>query len=784
MNKLRFLSVLFLLLASVYALRFLKLTTDLEYFLPEGSGESQIDSEVLHALSQSELSRRIVLMVSAVEQRRAIAVAKDLKSELASLPVRLSSGAEVAEPLVAALVHHRYQFISNNPETELPRLFSAQGLSRAVGELKAALASPAAPLVRAGAVQDPLLLSRRALERFANLNTSQLQLVDGVLVTADGTQAVLFATSDAQAFDGHAQTELWSGLEAAFAKVRRRASGPVMIEASALSRFAVAAEKSMRADVTRVGSISSIAILLLLWLVFVRLRYLPILMLPLGVGFLVGTCACQLAFGHIHAMTFAFGSSLIGVCIDYPIHLVNHLVLRDGAKGEGSQSVLVALLLGCVTTVFGLGAMGWGGLPGLREIAVFGASGVFAAFLATVLWLPLAVNDKDEAPPRHRKLAAVFGQGLEVLLRRRVPAYVCLALAAGLCLVGLPYVRWEDDPSKLSVLDPYIEAEDARVRRAALGQEGSEFIVLISHASEQGSLVANDALAAKLDRLVSVGALRGYNSLHNVIWSEELQTRNLTSVKEYLTLERLRAALEHEGFASEAFEPFGENNVDLALPPLRLADLSKDAHSALVAPWFISLSGGRRGLLTRLSGVKDEAALKALVAGMPGARYVNVAEFRANAYSLFRSRMLLLLAVGMVAVGALLAAHYRRWRLVVCSFVPAVLAALSTVGLLALSGQPLNLMHVLGLLLVLGMGVDYGIFLVESLKGRAWLGGPALSISMACASTVLSFGLLALSASPALSAVGQMIGWGVVLSMVFAVASAAVFFRHPEGTPT
>ena len=80
----------------------------------------------------------------------------------------------------------------------------------------------------------------------------------------------------------------------------------------------------------------------------------------------------------------------------------------------------------------------------------------------------------------------------------------------------------------------------------------------------------------------------------------------------------------------------------------------------------------------------------------------------------------------------------------------------------------------LALVLLLGMGVDYGIFLLEHRGDRsAWL-----AIALGAASTLLSFGLLALSSTPALQAFGFTMACGV--SLVWALSP---FFRPSGGPP-
>ena len=90
---------------------------------------------------------------------------------------------------------------------------------------------------------------------------------------------------------------------------------------------------------------------------------------------------------------------------------------------------------------------------------------------------------------------------------------------------------------------------------------------------------------------------------------------------------------------------------------------------------------------------------------------------------------------------------------------PTALAALGTFAALGWLGVPLQLFGVLAQLLLLGFGVDYGIFLLEH-RGdpSSWL-----AVSLGAASTLLAFGLLALSATPALHSFGLSLGLGIGL---------------------
>jgi predicted exporter len=94
----------------------------------------------------------------------------------------------------------------------------------------------------------------------------------------------------------------------------------------------------------------------------------------------------------------------------------------------------------------------------------------------------------------------------------------------------------------------------------------------------------------------------------------------------------------------------------------------------------------------------------------------------------------------------------RTWRVLA----PTAAASILTLALLGLAGQSLQLFHVLALMLLLGIGVDYGIFMQErhGETGHADNDAPWLAVGLSAANTLLSFGLLALSGTPALRAFG------------------------------
>lgn len=765
--------VIVLVLAAICWLR-MAVTTDITYFLAD-EGDARL-AGISRQLAQSELTRTIVLSVQGPGEDLgpALAVARALGAALERHPevawLRTGPGA-IDNEAVHGLYWPRRFYLLDDPEDRL----SAKGLQAAAQALKQELMRPTGALIKRVAPGDPLLLYPAQLRRLEAARAGGLSLVDGQFV-ADGKHALVLLATRSSPFDAAAQGPLQAAIAAAFAEV---ATPGVTLEQSAVARFALAAEGSMRADISRISTVSLLGLLVLFVAMFRSPRLIVLSMVPLVVGVLAALASCLLLFGAVHGLTLAFGATLIGVCIDYSVHLFNHHLLDPprGGPEQSARRIAPGLWLGALTTVAGFAGLAWTSFPGLREVAVFASVGVLAAVLATRFWLPALMPREVRAGRLQRALAAGLQRAVEGLGRRR-GVLLALPIAALLVTaVGLTRLRWIDDLKLLTATDPVMLAEDEGVRARVARMDSGRFIVAIGSgpdlaAAEEAALVVNDAVYELLTAAQAAGELDEFRSLHTFVRSAASQQRSLTALQALELPQRLAAAFTGEGFTAGAFTRFFSDMSEVP-GPLRLADLQGSPLADLVRSFRVELAGSQPtvAVLSLVRGVSEGAALARRLEAAPGSHYFDQSATMASAYGRYRERTLELMLFGLVGVFALVWLRYRRLGLALAAFGPAVLAAGATLGSLALAGVTVGLLHVVALLLVLSMGVDYGVFLAESRADPAGFAATLLSVLVACASTVLAFGLLAMSASPALQAIGLTVGIGVLLSLLLAPAA-------------
>lgn len=759
----------------------LEVTGDITHFLPRGAARD--DVELARRLTTSELTRTMILLVGARDVAQAAAASRAFEEELRADP-RVAAGlqaleggppAGIEEALWTLYHPRRLAFLADDAAGVAART-TTPALGEAAAHLKRQLALPISSLVSRLAPSDPLLVLRGLFERLASARADGIGLEDGRFVTLGAPRAVLFLSTGAPSFDAPVQRPLLAGVQDAFAAVDERFDGGLTLAWTGANRFAVRAEETIEADIRRVSIWSIMGIVLLFVLLFRSLRPAGLTILVVGAGFLLATAVCLALFGRIHGVTLAFGAALIGVSMDYTVHFYCHHALAP--HPDGPRRTLAALwpglALGAATTVVGFVALIVSTFPGLRELAIFAAFGILGALFATRWFLPALVARESPPTALGHAVAAATDTARRAMERRRSVPALLLAAVTMLGAVGLPRVTWNDDIADLNRLDPALVKEDADVRAAVVRYEQSRLVVAIG-ADEDAAFEANDRVARALDDAVAAGELGGFRGVGALLPSAAQQREVDAAVRGDPTLwPRMEAALAAEGFVVEAFRPFRNALLAPAPPPLRYADLSDTPLAPLVRPFRLELGdGGTIGVTTYLHDLRDAPAVARRLDTIAGARLVDVRATLEGAYGAYRSRMTTLLLVGLLAVLALVALRYRDLRRTIAAALPALVGALGTVGLLGLLEVPLNMLSLVALLMIVSMGVDYGVFLAEA-RDDAHVRSTQLAILVAGLSTVLGFGLLALSDHPALFSIGTTSGVGVVFCLLLAPTVGAL----------
>jgi len=780
----------FLLLAmGVFLGLRMSVATDITHFLPAGENADEV--HLARELASGELSRTMVLIIDAASSEAAVQASIAFEAALLATPdvangtARLvaGSGEGIEDAMWQIYANHRCAFLASDADSAR-ELLSDEQLQNSAKELKRQLGTAMSTFLIKAVPSDPLLILPQLFKRFMGARSGGLKLLDGRFLTEKEDGAVMFLTTATSSSDATAIRPLVTGIESAFAQVNEQFDGKLALHQSSTHLFALHAESSIKSDIQRV-SIGSIIGLITLFLVMFRSLRLMLMVLPiLGAGFLTGTSACLLLFGQVHGLTLAFGAALIGVSVDYGVHFHCHH-LHAGIAGNPRQSlrsIWPGLSLGATTTITGFLALIASSFPGLRELAVFAVFGIAAAALSTQLFLPALASHARTTTKTAKAFVSLLRHVWFAPGRSRLALSLPVAAVVVVSAIGLPQLQWNDGLADLNRANPELEANDAAVRSRVVRFEQRRLVVATGVDEEQ-ALQANDQILRALSRLRDDGGVTGFRSLAPLLPSKKTQREVDSTIRNDSELwPRLERAFVSEQFVAAAFEPWRDLIARPAPSPLTFDELAASPLSSLVQPFRFTWSGGV-GFVSFLNELTDEPALRQALGEIPGADLIDIAGALSGAYGNYRERLLQLWLVGLGAVLLIVALRHRAVRPTLIAYIPAILGATGTASILTLCGLQLNMLSLVALLMVVSMGVDYGVFLAEHRRNPNARDATLLAVVLAGASTMLGFGLLALSSQPPLYHIGLTSAVGVLLCLLLAPTVCALSTQDEQSPP-
>lgn len=760
--KPRYAILLWLLLVAVSAWiiwRSPPLNRDLTYFLPRNAAVA--DRILIEQLRSGYPSRLILLALGDADSETLADASERLAETLRADPAfeRIDNGHSLWSDREARLLaEHRYLL---SPAVA-PGRFGAESLRRSLEARWGELATSAGLVTKRLLPSDPTGETLRVLSQLQGQSRPAQR--HGVWFSEDGSRALLIARTRAPGFDLDAQTRAVATIRESFRAVA--GNSPMTLDLSGPGPFSVEINQAITRDAERISALTAAAAGLFLFWIYRSVRFVLLTLLPLGCGALAGMAAVALYTGSVHGIMLGFGSALIGFANDYPIHLFTHLS-GPGSGDRAIRRIWPTIRLGVAATAAAFGAMLFSGFPGLVELGIFSIVGLFAAGLVC-RWVMPAFIHRGFAIPRWDGLFRFldYAAGQRVWLVASIAATV--VLAAGVLRAG---PLWDDDIAHLTPLPESSQRFDERLRSELRAPELNRLILILGD-SQEDVLRRSEAVAGTLDGLVASGALARYDLAARMLPSERTQRFRQQALPEPERLRRdLARAVRGLPFAAATFSPFVEAVAAARVqPPLRLADLQGTALALAVEPLLFPYAERWVALIT-LVDVADPERLAAAVAA-DDVHYVDLREELTRVIRQYRQETLLLLGLGAVLIVLLLCFGLGRFGAAGRVLLPMALALLVTGAVMRAAGGGLSPFHLISLLLVMGLAMDYGLFFNRSGEEDDDHRRTQLSLLVCTATTILAFGMLTWSQTPLLRAIGGTVGFGAATAFLFAALLA------------
>jgi len=348
-----------LLVTAVLSLRGTAVSHDITQFMPTGATERQ--QLAVELLREGPATRLIMVMLEGGTIEQLADTSRHLARMLGDndLFSQVANGdANVQNGKLDKLFGYRYLLDPRPDET----LFTATELHRAL-LLRLDELSGALPLSnRRHLASDPTGAFSNLLKSW--IPAHQPALERGVWFSPNRERALLVAATAGSGFDPLIQQQAMAAIHTAFTD--GRTAPDIRLQLSGAPVFVDTARHSIRSQLTRLSSIAGVLVSLFLLIAYRSPLLMLLGALPLLTAMLAGAATVTLLFGSLHGITLVFGITLLGIAIDYPIHLFSHLAMAPDGR-SAIQCVWPTLRLGVITTCIGYLAFARSDFIGLAQ---------------------------------------------------------------------------------------------------------------------------------------------------------------------------------------------------------------------------------------------------------------------------------------------------------------------------------------------------------------------------------------------------------------------------------
>jgi len=814
-------AVVILTIASIVSIFYLSINTDIINLLPRHSRTAATLEEALETFKSFDF---IFVMVEAKEPKQG-----ELLIQAADILAPALDNPAYIYAVDYTFDHRLATFYMESEGKRLPCLLNKADLDEALNRfnpdqleqymvrLARRLQVVSTPEMKKKLLDDPLDLGSLFLKRLMiNRGPIPFHLRKGYFMSGNEKMLLMVLRPLEPASDLKFSTDLMRFLD----RVREAliSSNPDFsgkIDVSYVGSHAETVENTrvVRNDLFQTLITSFVIVILLFFFVFRRRETIVLVGLPLFIGILWTLGLTQLVLGRLTMSTFAMGAVLIGLGIDFAIHIYNRFLEEYHSSELSSiyRSLHIALLqtgegvlLGAITTAAAFYGMIFTSFPGFKEIGFVAGSGILCCFTSIFFLLPVLIRYlTPRNVPRQKMGMTSFGIPR---LYQMVMSYPRLVIILGIVLTvyfayQARFVRFDENFRALTRPSRSNYEIKQRIGRY-FSIPSHQIIAIVSDSTIQGVLEKNDQLYENLKHQTRHPIL-SCDTLRSFLPSLKTQEQSKKMIRETIGArldnikERLLRRSRMQGLAPAALEPFikrleflvqGADNKDnfILYEDLDLPFIIRQVQHYLVKEDYYVASNRKYKVITRIfppagQWVSDvpEQFLRLLSKNVGTVEFTGVSIVASEIQKIVKRDLAVVILIVITSVFLILILHFGWLHKTFFAILPVACGSIWMLGTIHILGIQLNFLNVVVIPMIIGVGVDNGIHLMQryyergknpdtkDLKMAVEMTGRALV--MTSITTIVGFGSLALANFKGIREMGLLSIFGITYTLAAAI---------------
>lgn len=645
------------------------------------------------------------------------------------------------------------------------------------------LISPTGIISRDFILRDPLGISFIGLKKLQSLTLEEdFTLENGFIVTKDKSKLLIFISPKNPSTETDKNTNFVAQLNDIKERLNVQYKNKVTIDYLGATFVAVANAKQIKQDI-QTTVVFSMGVLMLLLIFFYRKIYIPIIVfIPTIFGALVGAAALLFVQNSISAISVSIGAILLGVTIDYSLHILTHC--RQTTSVEALyKDITMPIVMSSATTAISFLCLLFVQSEVLNHLGVFAATSVFFAAIFALILIPHLYKPNTNIVVKLSFLDKIAAYDFH---KNKILIVISLILIV-VSFFLFNKVQFNNDLSDLNYVPTDIKQAEAKLENTTNHRSKSIYLVIHSN-DEQEAINSNNQLFKTLSEDKAKGSIIDYSSVGNIVLSKAEQNKRIAKWRSFWN-SKLKSKVKQDlivsgevyGFKPETHRDFYDLiDQDFAY----VSQSAYDGQSALSTNDFIKDKQGFYTISTivKVDGSKREQFISEIEKKNKNIIVIDRKQMNETFLGKLKQDFGSLINYSLIAVFLILLIFFRRVELAILAITPILITGVLTAGAIAFFSIQLNIFSTIVCTLIFGIGVDFSIFMTSALQkeytyGKGDLATYRTSILLAVITTVLAVGTMIFAKHPALQSIASVSLIGILSSVVITFVFYPLLFK-------
>ena len=673
-------------------------------------------------------------------------------------------------------------FLSDKDYIRLDSMITRKNIEASIDNAYKILMTPASFSLKEFLNKDPLSFTPIALEKLKELQIDDnFKLYDNYILTTDKKNLLLFITP-AYPNETSINSELFEVLDKIILDLRKDHFIKVNAEYFGSSAVAVANANRIKKDITITVSIALLVLMVFISLFFKRKRILFIIFMPVAFGGIVSLSALFLLKTEVSAMSLGIGSVLLGISIDFSLHILSHFRSHGSVLGV-LKDLSTPIIMSSLTTASAFFCLYFINSEALIDLGLFVAVSVLSAAFFSLLVLPHFL--------KNIKLKT-NGDIYNNTWIDRISAYdytknktiiIFIFILSIIFIYKSGNVGFESDMLKINYMSEKLVEAEINLNKISNITQKTVYLVATGN-NLNTALDKSESLLQKIDSLKKSGIITKATGISHIFHSEVSQQQSIDKWNEYWTIEKrqqlkenIEIAKKKNKFSKSAFSKF-QDFIDKDFKPLNIS--AAQGLRKLFLDDYIIETDDLTTVINLLKVKSDDEHIKELYSTFSENdelvwifdKQMLTEEFVSGLKENFNT----LITISLLVVFLILVIIFGRIELGIITFFPMVISWIWTIGLMGVFGIKFNIFNIIISTFIFGLGIDYSIFIMQGLLQNYKFGNKSLSsykvsVLLSAFTTIVGIGVLIFAKHPALKSIAllSIIGILSVIIITFTV---------------